>query len=196
LPTREETKWTVVGFTSHTYRASSTVVRSMDAPAGSVGSCGRLTEPEVSNRHRRKASGEIRGAQLDQDRLVNGPGELGLGRAYVSGELDVEGDLCAALAALRDRIPDLRAFGARQWADVLRLAGSSLVRSGLRTLRGQRPVKCSRCAGIERPAPSSQRRHAQPSRGCGVRWRRRRSGRGSRLAPGCCPTPADTEIPS
>ena len=45
-------------------------------------------------------------------RLVTAPGELGLGRAYVSGELDVEGDLYAALAALRDRIPDLRAFGA------------------------------------------------------------------------------------
>jgi len=67
-------------------------------------------------------------------RLVTAPGELGLGRAYVSGELDVEGDLYAALAALRDRIPDLRAFGARQWAEVLRLAGSSLARTGLRPL--------------------------------------------------------------
>jgi cyclopropane-fatty-acyl-phospholipid synthase len=67
-------------------------------------------------------------------RLVTAPGELGLGRAYVSGELDVEGDLYAALAALRDRIPNPRAFGARQWADVLGLAGSSLVRSGLRPL--------------------------------------------------------------
>jgi cyclopropane-fatty-acyl-phospholipid synthase len=59
-------------------------------------------------------------------RLVTAPGELGLGRAYVSGELDVEGDQYAAVAALRDRIPDLRAFGARQWAEVLRIAGSSL----------------------------------------------------------------------
>jgi cyclopropane-fatty-acyl-phospholipid synthase len=42
--------------------------------------------------------------------------------------------LYAALAALRDRIPDLRAFGARQWAEVLRLAGSSLARTGLRPL--------------------------------------------------------------
>jgi cyclopropane-fatty-acyl-phospholipid synthase len=67
-------------------------------------------------------------------RLISAPGELGLGRAYVSGELDVEGDLYAALAALRDRIPDLRAFGARRWADVLALAGSSLLRSGLRPL--------------------------------------------------------------
>jgi cyclopropane-fatty-acyl-phospholipid synthase len=64
-------------------------------------------------------------------RLITAPGELGLGRAYVAGELDVEGDLYAALAALRDRIPDVRAFGARQWAQVLRLAGSSVLRDGL-----------------------------------------------------------------
>jgi len=67
-------------------------------------------------------------------RLLTAPGELGLGRAYVAGELDVEGDLYAALAALRDRIPDLRAFGAGQWADVLGLAATSLARSGLRPL--------------------------------------------------------------
>jgi cyclopropane-fatty-acyl-phospholipid synthase len=67
-------------------------------------------------------------------RLVTAPGGLGLARAYVCGELDVEGDLYGALAALRDRIPDLRAFGARQWAEVLRLAGSSLTRTGLHPL--------------------------------------------------------------
>jgi cyclopropane-fatty-acyl-phospholipid synthase len=67
-------------------------------------------------------------------RLVTAPGGLGLARAYVCGELDVEGDLYGALAALRDRIPDLRAFGARQWAQVLRLAGSSLGRTGLHPL--------------------------------------------------------------
>ena len=36
-------------------------------------------------------------------RLVTAPAELGLGRAYVSDELDVEGDLYAALAALPAR---------------------------------------------------------------------------------------------
>lgn len=43
-------------------------------------------------------------------RLVWQPNELGLGRAYVAGEIDVEGDIFAALA-LRDRIagPDDRA---------------------------------------------------------------------------------------
>jgi cyclopropane-fatty-acyl-phospholipid synthase len=47
-------------------------------------------------------------------RLLTAPDELGLGRAYVAGELEVEGDLYAALDALCDRIPDLREFGARQ----------------------------------------------------------------------------------
>jgi cyclopropane-fatty-acyl-phospholipid synthase len=35
-------------------------------------------------------------------RLITAPGELGLGRAYVAGEIDVEGDLFAALAAVAD----------------------------------------------------------------------------------------------
>ena len=34
-------------------------------------------------------------------RIVWAPGELGLGRAFVSGELDVDGDLCEMIAALR-----------------------------------------------------------------------------------------------
>ena len=67
-------------------------------------------------------------------RLITAPGELGLGRAYVAGELDVEGDLYAALAALADRMPDVRAFGPRQWAEVLRLAGSSALRTGFGAL--------------------------------------------------------------
>ena len=67
-------------------------------------------------------------------RMLTAPGELGLGRAYVGGELDVEGDPYAALHALRERIPDLRAFGPRRWAEVARLAGSSFVRTRFRTL--------------------------------------------------------------
>ena len=35
-------------------------------------------------------------------RIVTAPGELGFARAYVTGDLDVEGDIFAALA-LRDR---------------------------------------------------------------------------------------------
>jgi cyclopropane-fatty-acyl-phospholipid synthase len=67
-------------------------------------------------------------------RLITAPGELGMGRAYVAGELDVVGDLYSALAALADRMPDVRAFGPRQWAEVLRLAGSSVLRTGFAAL--------------------------------------------------------------
>src|SRR5437764_2746667 len=42
-------------------------------------------------------------------RLVYSPNELGLGRAYVAGELDVEGDVFAALAVLRGQIADEQA---------------------------------------------------------------------------------------
>ncbi|HEX6230842.1 MAG TPA: cyclopropane-fatty-acyl-phospholipid synthase family protein [Actinomycetota bacterium] len=63
-------------------------------------------------------------------RMVTAPGELGLGRAYVAGELDVDGDLYAALSALRDRVPDVRRIDARRWAEVARLA----VRAGWRRL--------------------------------------------------------------
>jgi cyclopropane-fatty-acyl-phospholipid synthase len=38
-------------------------------------------------------------------RFLTAPGELGLGRAYVAGELDAEGDLFAALAAIADHPP-------------------------------------------------------------------------------------------
>ena len=54
-------------------------------------------------------------------RILTAPGELGFGRAYVAGDLDVEGDLYTALA-LRDRLPAIR-LNARQWATAARLAG-------------------------------------------------------------------------
>ncbi|TDC60407.1 SAM-dependent methyltransferase, partial [Streptomyces hainanensis] len=40
-------------------------------------------------------------------RLLWQPGELGLARAYISGDLDVPGDLAAALRALRSGPPPL-----------------------------------------------------------------------------------------
>jgi cyclopropane-fatty-acyl-phospholipid synthase len=40
-------------------------------------------------------------------RIVTAPGELGFARAYVAGDLDVEGDIFAALA-LRDHLPSVR----------------------------------------------------------------------------------------
>jgi cyclopropane-fatty-acyl-phospholipid synthase len=39
-------------------------------------------------------------------RILWAPGELGLGRAYVAGDLDVEGDIVAMVEALRDVAPD------------------------------------------------------------------------------------------
>jgi cyclopropane-fatty-acyl-phospholipid synthase len=53
-------------------------------------------------------------------RILTAPGELGLGRAYVAGDLDVEGDLFFGLAALRDRIPKL---GPSQLARAARFVG-------------------------------------------------------------------------
>jgi cyclopropane-fatty-acyl-phospholipid synthase len=56
-------------------------------------------------------------------RLVATPGELGLARAYVAGELDVEGDIFAALS-LRDRLSELRLQPA-QLASALRIVRRS-----------------------------------------------------------------------
>jgi cyclopropane-fatty-acyl-phospholipid synthase len=60
-------------------------------------------------------------------RFVTAPGELGLGRAYVAGDIDVEGDLFAGLAALARHLPrpDPRAV-----ADLVRTVGAT----GLRPL--------------------------------------------------------------
>src|SRR3982750_1684459 len=40
-------------------------------------------------------------------RIVTAPGELGFARAYVAGDLDVDGDVFEALS-LRDRLPEVR----------------------------------------------------------------------------------------
>jgi cyclopropane-fatty-acyl-phospholipid synthase len=61
-------------------------------------------------------------------RIVTAPGELGFGRAYVAGDIDVEGDIFAALE-LRHRVPSLR-LSREQWLQALRLAGAA----GLRPL--------------------------------------------------------------
>src|SRR6266540_523778 len=54
-------------------------------------------------------------------RIVQAPGELGFGRAYVAGDLDLEGDIFAALE-LRDLLPDVKLRPA-QWMAALRLVG-------------------------------------------------------------------------
>jgi len=61
-------------------------------------------------------------------RVLTAPGELGMARAYVSGDLDVEGDIYAALA-LGERFGSVR-LAAGQWLSLLRLAGAA----GLRPL--------------------------------------------------------------
>ena len=63
---------------------------------------------------------EVRSPRALSYLATSPPGDLGLGRAYVTGDLEVEGDLYAALASLadadmgvpwRERLDILRAFG-------------------------------------------------------------------------------------
>lgn len=61
-------------------------------------------------------------------RILQAPGELGFARAYVSGDLDVDGDVFAALA-LRHHLPDVR-LDRRQLVALARLVGPA----GLRRL--------------------------------------------------------------
>jgi cyclopropane-fatty-acyl-phospholipid synthase len=53
-------------------------------------------------------------------RIIRSPGELGFGRAYVAGDLDVEGDIYPVLA-LHDVRPQLR-IGPGEWATAVRAA--------------------------------------------------------------------------
>jgi cyclopropane-fatty-acyl-phospholipid synthase len=64
-------------------------------------------------------------------RILYAPGELGAARAYVAGELDLDGDVYAALG-LRDTMAargrdnaDKVGLGRRGWLDLLRAAGTS-----------------------------------------------------------------------
>ena len=65
-------------------------------------------------------------------RIVTAPGELGLGRAYVAGDLDLEGDVFAALE-LRRRLSKVR-FTPGQWRAAFELVGLD----GLRPLPAPR----------------------------------------------------------
>jgi len=79
-------------------------------------------------------------------RIASSPGELGLGRAYVAGDLDLQGDIYAALEALRVRLPRVR-LTPTAWLEVARLAGVDLARplpppreeARLRGVRHSRP---------------------------------------------------------
>lgn len=59
-------------------------------------------------------------------RILHAPGQLGLARAYVAGDLDVEGDIFAALDLPRS-IPDVQ-IGLRQWAHLAAVAGTRALR--------------------------------------------------------------------
>jgi cyclopropane-fatty-acyl-phospholipid synthase len=55
-------------------------------------------------------------------RLVTAPGEMGFARAYAAGELDVDGDIYAALS-LRDRLPEIKLHPG-QLVSAMRLAAA------------------------------------------------------------------------
>jgi cyclopropane-fatty-acyl-phospholipid synthase len=57
-------------------------------------------------------------------RLVTAPGDLGFGRAYVAGDLDIEGDLFAALE-LRRRFGNGFHMSRGQWLEALKLVGAA-----------------------------------------------------------------------
>ena len=61
--------------------------------------------------------------------VLTGPGEIGFARAYVAGEIDVEGDIFEALS-LRDSLPDVKVTP-REWLLFARTTGVD----GLRPLR-------------------------------------------------------------
>jgi cyclopropane-fatty-acyl-phospholipid synthase len=73
-------------------------------------------------------------------RIVGAPGELGFARAYVAGELDLEGDIYAALGTL-DRLPPAPTL-VRHWLSAARAVG----------LRGLRPLP---------PPPEEARLHGR-----------------------------------
>jgi cyclopropane-fatty-acyl-phospholipid synthase len=84
-------------------------------------------------------------------RLLLAPGELGFGRAYVAGDLDVEGDIYAALS-LKDRLPTVK-LKPRQWAMVARLAREAGIKrlpppAEEAHLRGRRHSKARDAAAI------------------------------------------------
>ena len=79
-------------------------------------------------------------------RLVWAPGELGLSRAYVAGDIDMDGDVFATLDALAARLSTGDPFprpGPRQWLDLARTAAvhNDSVAAPIRTL----PAGASAC---------------------------------------------------
>jgi cyclopropane-fatty-acyl-phospholipid synthase len=84
-------------------------------------------------------------------RIATAPGELGFGRAYVAGDLDVEGSIFDALE-LRHRIPNLT-LTASQWLEIAKALGPAALRplpppAGEARLRGRRHSPARDAAAI------------------------------------------------
>jgi cyclopropane-fatty-acyl-phospholipid synthase len=77
-------------------------------------------------------------------RIVWAPGELGLGRAYVVGDLEVEGDLFEVIETLRNRAPDLH----RLRPNVIRAAIVSARKLGALTKPPEAPAEEIRPRGL------------------------------------------------
>src|SRR6266511_2502125 len=72
--------------------------------------------------------------------LFRAPGEIGLARAYVAGDLEVEGEMYRGLEALDHKVPELSRRG--EWARMLPSLGTPLARAALtRAPRPQQEVK-------------------------------------------------------
>jgi len=84
-------------------------------------------------------------------RVIAAPGELGLGRAYVAGDLDLEGDIFAALE-LRHRMPNV-VISPAQLVEMAKLLGPSALKRlphppGEARLRGRRHSQARDAAAI------------------------------------------------
>ena len=66
-------------------------------------------------------------SELALQYLASSPGELGLARAYITGELDVEGDLYASLKAIAER-PSLGGVSLADKAKVLQALGPAVLK--------------------------------------------------------------------
>jgi cyclopropane-fatty-acyl-phospholipid synthase len=83
--------------------------------------------------------------------LAGAPGQLGLARAYVAGEIDVRGDPYEALRRLRE--PSVSSLSAREWARLAALVGRHALQRAPRPseevrLRGRRHSKRRDAAAI------------------------------------------------
>ena len=102
-------------------------------------------------------------------RIVTAPGELGFGRAYVAGDLDVEGDIYEALK-LGDHIPGVK-LSPKQWAAAAKLIGIDGPQAASPSSRGGAPARPASLEGARRRGdpPSLRRRRTSSTGWCSVR---------------------------